>query len=336
MTRLIRLWARMRAARHHRSMLGQVFDWMTHRFLLRVTARDYYRFEFFDPQYSWSDKKRYICPGGSVYWPYENIPRKFSSMLSNKYIQKHLLLGFGLPTPKLLETVGSQFNVRTREHFQCTVDAIEGDFLLKPVNGSHGSHILVIEKTGTGLRCGSRDVTADELWEAVYQRFDSGFLLERRVTNVDYIREIFPGCLNTFRVNMVRTDDNQWHVVSSGLKMGKGDCQVDNTHAGGLWIDLDDRGVGVQFHGDAIAQHPETGVQLLGRQFDGYEELTALAIRACEKFGVLGTVGWDIAHTTEGFQIIEGNTLWGPETIPLVTDEIAANLKYHGPFTSWK
>ena len=49
------------------------------------------------------------------------------------------------------------------------------------------------------------------------------------------------------------------------------------------------------------------------------KEAIDLALRASENFCYMDTVGWDIAHTTSGCCIIEGNTLWAPEKIQQLT-----------------
>ena len=53
----------------------------------------------------------------------------------------------------------------------------------------------------------------------------------------------------------------------------------------------------------------------------------------------MGTFGWDIAFTTKGPQVIEGNLFWGSDyhglTTGMVSDEIAKGLKPRNMFSKW-
>jgi len=58
-------------------------------------------------------------------------------------------------------------------------------------------------------------------------------------------------------------------------------------------------------------KHPETGGQIEGREFKEWPELEALALKAHKCFPEIFSIGWDLALTTKGPQIVEGNTQWG-------------------------
>lgn len=324
-------------ARPYRPVFLQLLDLLTHRVFLKIIPRDYYEFRFYDPVLSWAEKKRYICPGGSTYWPYENNPLKYTTTLSNKYLQKHMLMGFGLPTPPLLHSVGTSLELRDKASFATAIKNLTGDFLLKPVCGAQGSRILVVRQKDGGYYSAGEKVTIDFLWSHVAGDLKRGFLVERRMYNIEYLRALSPNSLNTYRVTMIKSSDGKWHVANVALKCGAGASEVDNYSAGGVWMSVNKSGETYAADGAVDGKHPDTGLSVIGIKIVDFDGLLELALRASEKFGYMGTIGWDIAHTDQGFVIIEGNTLWGPIAEPMISDEMLEGLTAHEElFTSWK
>jgi hypothetical protein len=60
-----------------------------------------------------------------------------------------------------------------------------------------------------------------------------------------------------------------------------------------------------------VLKHPDSGVVFEGYKIPYYEEAVALAKRCMDSFYGLKSVGWDVAITTDGPVIIEGNDDWG-------------------------
>jgi Sugar-transfer associated ATP-grasp len=335
----------MRRAAQHKSLPRQLVDIVMHKIKINVNLSDYYRLEFYKDGKSWEEKGRYVLIGGSRYWPYEGNAFAYTATLSNKYIQKTLLNGFGLPAPRLIATIGKSYQIRNRTQFDSLLDGIDGDVVLKPISSAQGNDIFVLTGNGRPNAGGDWRHARDEIWDRTGQMFDIGWLVEERMENSPDIRAVYPSALNTYRVVTIKTNDNQWHVAACWLKFGRGGSVVDNSSAGGILVAFDAMGRSDHAYDYKelchVTHHPDTGLPLLGIGFSGYKEAMDLALRACGKFCYMGTVGWDIAHTTSGCCIIEGNTLWGPEKIQLVTgrglitDEIAKGLTRHGMLSRW-
>jgi hypothetical protein len=54
--------------------------------------------------------------------------------------------------------------------------------------------------------------------------------------------------------------------------------------------------------------HPETGAPITGEEIPGWQHFMARVLELCEALHFLDYIGWDIAITEDGFQIIEGNS----------------------------
>ena len=336
MRKIKSLWAYLQQGRPYKSIPAQILDLIICRIFLRVIPREYYTFEFYRPDISYEQRKRYVGTQGSVYWPYENNPRKYTTTLNSKYIQKHLLIGFGLPTPPLLHVVGSGHELHDKAAFCDAIGQLREDFMLKPCQGAKGNHIKVVRVENEILYMSGKEVRADDLWKYIEPHFHNGFLIEKRIRNADYIRVLNPDCLNTFRVSMIKTDDGVWHVACVTLKVGAKNSDVDNWSAGGMIVNFDRDGAFDGVENLRNGKPPEITPALKALRIQDYDQLLSLAHLASQKFNFMGTIGWDIAHTDQGYMVIEGNTLWGPEPKPIITDELARGLKYHGPFSKWK
>ncbi len=333
--KLSKLRAAVDVAREHRPLALQAVDLIKHKLLLNIAFIDYYRYRFHDPGISWEDKRRYVCEEGSICWPYQENPLKFTTTLSNKYIQKHLLIGFGLPSPPLLFTVGESMDVRTRESFAKALGAVDHDFVLKPVSGAGGSNVRVISNREDGYYERTSPISIDEMWAHISKSLGSGYLVEKRVKNAAYLEEIFPNCLNTYRVITIKTRDGKCHAAHCVLKVGRGDCQVDNVAAGGFVVPINKQGVTEMGDSDIGRVHPDTKVPIDGIRIENYDALIELGIEASRKFSFLGTIGWDIADTDQGPMIIEGNTYWGPIQRPMLNDDIMQGLKRNHWYSRW-
>ncbi len=60
-----------------------------------------------------------------------------------------------------------------------------------------------------------------------------------------------------------------------------------------------------------LQEHPVTHAAIEGAKLSIFPELEELALRAHEKIPQVRSIGWDIAYTPKGAEIVEGNTQWG-------------------------
>lgn len=343
--RNIRLFVkRARAAKKYKSVPAQVIDALYHKAAINTAFRDYHLYEFYKPGKSMVEKSRYVGLTGSRYWPYENNKAKFAVALTDKYIQKALLEGFGLPTPVLLATAGRNFEISDQESLARFLAGCTEDLVIKPASSSGGNRVLVLSRTKEGFDCSGEDISAQEVWDRLHADWERGSLIEKRVRNVQEIDALYPKSLNTFRVITIKTSDGKWHSPACALKLGRGGSNVDNLAAGGIQVSFDTTGTSCSAYDHVahceITHHPDTKAGLLGIKLDCYRTVIDMGMQASRKFGFLGTIGWDIAMTERGAMIIEGNTLWAPKfQVPIggfITDEIAQGLKPRSLFSNFR
>lgn len=332
---------RIREAASFRSVPRQIVDLVAHKLRLNIAPYDYYAFEFYKGGKSWDEKRRYVGRHGSAYWPFASNPLRFNGLFTHKYVEKLLLKGAGLPTAQLLGVVGEDGDIRTREELGEFLARVTHDVVVKPVSGTHGKRVLVLSRVAGGLTAGGKPCTAEDVWQHVSADRKKGFLVEEKLTNAPEIAALYPSSLNTFRVVTIKTLDKRWCLAAAYLRVGAGGNVVDNVAAGGILVRVDAEGRTCSAHHDgrSIAQHPDTGAQLVGIRLPGYRAACDLALEASRKLGFVGTIGWDIAVTDRGAVIVEGNLWWTPSFQAAlggaITDELAASLPKRTPFERW-
>ena len=95
-------------------------------------------------------------------------------------------------------------------------------------------------------------------------------------------------------------------------RAGVGDSIVDNTALGGYYYEVDlPTGVvvskGINKEGDLCVIHPSSGIVMLGFKVPHWDKVMQASLDAARKIPQVALVGWDVAITEEGVEIIEGN-----------------------------
>lgn len=344
--RLSKLFDQVRRAVRYKSLPAQVFEVCLHKARINTHPADYYLFEFYKGDKTWEQKSRYVGDvRGSRYWPYEACEFKYNIFFTNKYIQKQILAGLGLPISRLMAAVGTSYEVRDQPQFEAFLDTVRNDFAIKPISGAGGHGVLLLKNDCVSYSAAGRAYSRQALWEHVSRDLRNGYLVEERIYNSPQLADLYPVSLNTFRVILIKTRDGSWHLAACYLKAGRGGSQVDNRSSGGLLILLDESGNTVRAWDPVtrvhVSCHPDTGRALIGIRLQGYRAVVDLAFQAARAMIFTGTVGLDIADSARGPVVIEANVYWAAAYIQIamgrgiVDDELARSLPRHHMFSRW-
>ena len=113
-----------------------------------------------------------------------------------------------------------------------------------------------------------------------------------------------------------RDRDGRVRLIGACLKCGGKGAATDNFHTGGIAYPLELASGRVSGPGRSntdlcdYTRHPASGAYLPGFQIPFWPELTACVHRAMDRVPGMGYVGWDIAVTPDGPELIEGNWHW--------------------------
>lgn len=153
--------------------------------------------------------------------------------------------------------------------------------------------------------------------EAFYQKCQQEhMLLEECILQHDLLEKISPGCVSTIRMNVARDQKGKIHLVGACLKGGRTGAVADNFHSGGVAYPVDlstGRIVGPGRNNTEIKDyvvHPGSGKRMLGFSVPNWDKVLELVDMAMKQMPHVGYVGWDIAITPEGCELVEGNCHW--------------------------
>ena len=117
--------------------------------------------------------------------------------------------------------------------------------------------------------------------------------------------------VNTVRIPAFRTNEGV-RILTPQFKAGTGNNIVDNAFAGGLLAAVDSRsGIvmtpAVNVKGQEFLKHPDTGAVFPGFQLPEWDKALALIDKLMLAKPEIRFVGWDLAHTSKGWIVVEGN-----------------------------
>ena len=141
-------------------------------------------------------------------------------------------------------------------------------------------------------------------------------LREASIRQHPALEALSPGCVNSVRVNAARGRGGRVRLIGACLKCGGQGAATDNFHTGGIAYPLELASGRVSGPGrnntdlGDYTRHPASGAYLPGFQVPFWPALTACVYRAMDRVPGMGYVGWDIAVTPDGPELIEGNWHW--------------------------
>lgn len=174
-----------------------------------------------------------------------------------------------------------------------------GDVVVKPTNSTWGMGISVVNSSKT-----------EEIIDKIKQ--GEHFMIEEKLINHPELAKLNPSSLQTLRVETCVDSKGEFHLLNVLLMIGTKKIIVSNCHSGGVMCHIDmttgkiDK-EGYNPKGYWLKTHPETGIDFVGYKVPLIEELLPYIKRVAKVMPNARYVGWDIAITPNGFELIEGN-----------------------------
>ena len=173
-------------------------------------------------------------------------------------------------------------------------------FIVKPYNSSGGRGISIknIEEIGV-------DACFDELMVR------GGVVCEELVVQSEKMAALHSSSVNTLRIPTIK-DGDQVYLFHPLLRMGVGSSVVDNASSGGIFALIDPESGVVcsearDEKGGIFQTHPDTGILFKGYEVPDWDQAVELVRELATVCPDCRYVGWDLAHTENGWVMIEGN-----------------------------
>ena len=217
--------------------------------------------------------------------------------------------------------------IMSRKHlfYQSFSDFVHRDFLYVPelpfmeFSAFLDAHDIFIVKPDRGIMGqGIKKLCTREVKEpkALYEECKAKKCLLEQVIEQHEALEQISTCVNSVRINAARDKRGNVRLIGACLKCGAPGTVADNFHSGGVAYPLNlETGVvtGPGRNNTEIKDyeyHSGSSVYMPGFAIPHWEQVSACAIQAMEMIPELGYVGWDIAVTPKGAELIEGNCHW--------------------------
>lgn len=139
------------------------------------------------------------------------------------------------------------------------------------------------------------------------------WIVEELIRQSDEMSSWNESSVNTIRISSF-LKDGKISILCPFLRTGRKGSVVDNGGQGGIYASVDEKnGIILTDGKDELChvykEHPDSHLGYKGWQVPDWQELVALTEKVHQLFPQHRYVGWDFAHTSNGWVLIEGN--WG-------------------------
>ena len=244
-----------------------------------------------------------------------NYHQEYAKVLSDKNLLPYLTYAARVNTPKILASCveGLYRNEQNQMMDKITFEkrfGNLGEVFVKPsVDTSSGRGCFVLNMQH-GIDTLSAQSTAQLLDD-----LEDNFVIQERLQCHESIAKLYPHSVNTFRIITYRWKDEICHMPII-MRIGAGGKNVDNAHAGGMFVAVDDNGT---LHKTAFTefnqqytQHPDTNIKFEGYVIPNMDKLLSAAKQMHALLPQLGCCNWDFTLDTQGIPtLIEINLRGG-------------------------
>lgn len=290
---------------------GNIYYWMGDMVwcLLKYGARpiDYYRFQFFKKNRH--ERQRYL-----TFFKYLKIAKQL--------VRDGAIMGDKVKEYKKYAEYIKRSWIYAPESTDEIIQSFvsnHGEVIAKPNGGEQGKGVMVLKKS---------DLNKDLL----YFLRDNKYLIEEKLVNSPELAAINASSLNTLRVYSILDQSNSCNLLAMMLRVGKMGSDVDNWGAGGVAYNVDLEsgtivGYGIDKKGKKHIFHPGTDKIMPGFKIPNYNELLKIIEKLSNIDQKARFVGWDIAITPDGFDLIEMNCPAGHDLLQPFGEPFGKKLK---------
>jgi len=212
---------------------------------------------------------------------------------------------------KFKDFVKRDFLILNKENFNEFKKFVEGkkEFIAKPKSGSCGKGIEKIKVSKNHK----------EMFNYLLEK--NLIILEELIKQSDEINKMNSYSINTIRIVTIN-DNGESYVVASYFRIGNDKKFVDNFNSGGMVVPIEIETGEIIYpaldkQNNLYDIHPVSGCVIKGFKIPNWEDVLNLAKDLAKVVPEVGMVGWDIAITKTGVDIVEGNDYPGHDIYQL-------------------
>ena len=161
-------------------------------------------------------------------------------------------------------------------------------------------------------------VTKEDELLKVIRNLGKNFVIQNCIECCDEIKRLNPSSVNTFRIITYRWKNEVYHMPAI-MRIGVGRKDVDNAHAGGIFIGISDEGIlrdkaFTEFR-EVYDRHPDTEIVFTNYKICGFRKCLDAANLMALQLPEVGVVNWDFTIDKDYNPIlieanISGGSIW--------------------------
>lgn len=140
------------------------------------------------------------------------------------------------------------------------------------------------------------------------------FLLEECIAQNSTMAKLYANSINSLRIITFVADDGEVIIMNVVLRIGNGGV-VDNFSSGGMYTFVSDTGKvlvpAIDEKGNIYKVHPISKERIVDFEIPNFNEVIKYVKKLAKVVPEVRYVGWDIALTNNGVDVIEGNEYSG-------------------------
>ncbi len=262
-----------------------------------ISLKDYFYFRFFE--IDTNERKKWVGTGFMYEFQLKMNPKNNRKVLEDKI---QFLAKYSTYVRRKVLTYRQAFN--DKEQLNQIFNNKSGKLVLKGSLGQVGAEVKVI-------KCD--DYNADSLLQFMMQnKFD---LIEEYVIQHPMLMQLSDSGLNTIRI-FTQLNDGEVDILGARLRITV-NSEVDNMAAGNLAAPIDvingsvsGPGVYSDITKEDVSIHPVSNESIEGFKIPFWSETIELVTKAALSNSSNQSIGWDIAISEYGPELIEGNHNW--------------------------
>lgn len=269
------------------------------RYVLGFTYEEYFYFHLENK--SLNERKEYVGTFERYdYW--KNLSSKETqAKFDNKFTAYELFKNYYKRDVIKIENKSdfSTFNEFVKNH---------DSYIVKPLAYSLGQGIYTVDVDETNK-------TVQELFDDILLK--GSCVVEELVYQSFDMAVLHPSSVNTVRfATYYDSSADKVTRLYAMLRMGCGDSQIDNAFCGGISAPVDvEFGIvtgkgyrNINGKEEWFEYQPETRAKIIGKQLPDWQNLLSMLEELARVVPEQKIVGWDLAHTDNGWVMIEGNS----------------------------
>lgn len=255
-----------------------------------------------------------------------NYERLSNDFFYKKVLQDKNILDIYMKNNKLIKMPKSILKCINGVYLNNDNERISLDEAVNLIESYNRIFIKSTIDTNSGISCklcnfeNGYDKNTKESIKDIILNYRNNFIVQEVVENHPSLSQFNPSSFNTFRVITYSLNKQIFHMPLV-LRMGRKESFLDNAHAGGIFIGVQDDGTVLDFavneYGEKFSRHPDTNIEFKGIKIPYVSKIIEYSKQIHLLFPKIGCVHWDLSiDKNNDVILIEANMSSGGIWLP--------------------